>query len=130
MPGPNQHPRRWLPLGLSDAVDGTDAFAGAMAMLGNLVRQPNSRGIFVPRPGMVLSAAIPDYGGGPVTALETVGNVTYGMVRSFSIPAHDRPLVFNNVARTFVPISGLSASNLPTSQPTAVDALSNVFVTD
>jgi hypothetical protein len=120
MPGRNQKPRRWLPSGLTDAVDGSDSFAGAMSSLQNLVRQPNSNGIFVPRPAFVALATIPD-ATGQLTALKTLGNVAYGFAPSASSPGLDKPFMFNAAAGAFITISGMSASNLPTTQPTTGD---------
>ena len=121
MPTRGAHSRRLVPSGLSDAIDGTGAFPGAMAMLGNLIPQPNARGVFVPRPAMVPQASLPDWGGGPVTALESVGNLFYGMVSSRSFPGLDRPFVYNAALNTFAPISGVVGGNLPVSQATVGD---------
>jgi hypothetical protein len=115
MPGKNQKPRRWSPKGLSDAVDGSDAFAGAMSQLQNVIRQPNSTGVFVPRPAMTSVAAIPNYNGGPVTGLKTLGNTAFGFASTQAFAGKDAPFMYDAASGAFVPITGLSSANLPNS---------------
>ena len=50
MPLRNAHPLSWKPKGCSDAIDGSEAFAGAMKTLANLVPSPATMDQWVPRP--------------------------------------------------------------------------------
>jgi hypothetical protein len=70
---------------------------------------------------MIPKGVVADYGGGPFTALASVGNMIYGMVASATFTGKDAPFVYNGVSGTFTAISGLSAGLLPTSQPTTGD---------
>ncbi len=117
MPFRDTHPRRFTPEGLTDAVDGSDAFKGAMSMLVNLIRQANSRGIVVPRPAATLVAMLPDYGGGPVTLIEQTGDLFYGFYASLAFPGKDRPYYYDAVANVFRTIDGMTTANLPDSPP-------------
>src|SRR5215472_16637524 len=76
---------RWAPNGLSDALDGTEDFQGACSLLTNLIPAQNNNGMVIARPAAVRVATLPDYGGGPMTALLTVGNMAYGMYESLSL---------------------------------------------
>ena len=121
MAGQTQRPRRFVPSGLSDAIDGSAAFAGACARLVNLIPQPNARGVFVPRPAMTMLTALPDWGGGPVAKMISIGNVFYGFCQSAQLAGYDRPFRYDPAANQFTAISGISAANLPTTQPTIGD---------
>lgn len=120
MPGQAQRPRRFVPTGLSDATDGSEAFAGACARLANLIPQPNARGVFVPRPAMQVPAQLPDWGGGPVGKMVSIGNIFYGFYASAQFIGYDRPFRYDPLVG-FTTISGMATANLPTTQPTTGD---------
>ena len=92
-----------------------------MAMLANLIPAQNQKDLWVPRPASVRLTPLLDWGGGPVTAMITVGNIAYGMYASSQFAGKDRPFAYNMATGSFLSISGLSASNLPTSQSTTGD---------
>jgi hypothetical protein len=131
------------PNGLSDAIDGTNAFEGAMASLQNLVPSYSTQSVFVPRPAAI---KIVDFGGdilltedgipivteggqeigvgrpdGVISALLVVGSRAYGMIGSTNFPGQDEPFCYDFALSAFIAISGLDASLLPTSQPTTGD---------
>jgi hypothetical protein len=119
MPSPGARPVRIVPSGLSDAVDGTLAFPGAMAQLRNLILEPHARGVAVARPAMVQVTHLPDYGGGPAVTPQplSAGNMFYGMNTSAQYAGFDRPFAYDADTNTFLPISGLTTALLPATQP-------------
>ena len=117
MPSKRQRPRRFQPRGLSDAIDGTGAPAGACAQLSNLIPLPNALGIIVARPAMVSKTAIPNWATA-TTAEKSFGDVTYGMAGSTAFPGQDAPFLYESEEGTFTTITGLAAGLLPISQPT------------
>lgn len=118
----NSVPKRWVPKGCSDATDGTNAFAGAMTNLVNLIPSPNTAGQFVPRPG---APQLTDFTGfstpAGVTALLVIGDIAYGMISSAAFAGKDQPFAYDLVGGTFQTISGQLAANLPTTQATTGD---------
>ena len=131
--------------GYSDAIDGTNAFPGAMTLLQNLIPSPGNRQIFVPRPGVVGLAgggSAPTKwgsfvwgqapwggfdsidGAAQINGLLVVGDIIYGMIASTSgaYSGLDVPFAFNVVTQAFLPISiprGTAA--LPTTPTALVD---------
>lgn len=110
------------PKGLTDAIDGTNAFAGAMTQLANLVPSPTTAGVFVPRPAATL---LTDFTGftSPtnITALLVIGTRIYGMISSALTPGYDQPFCYDISTSLFVSISGITSGNVPASQPTTGD---------
>jgi hypothetical protein len=111
----------WPPAGLSDALDGTADFPGACSLLQNLMPAQNQGGMFIARPAAQEVATLPDYGGGPLTCLATIGNMAYGMYVSLAFAGKDRPFAYNMATGAFLPIAGMTSANLPTSQPQTGD---------
>ena len=118
----NQRPLTVRPKGLSDAVDGSNAFKGAMQFLQNLVPSASTAQVFVPRPAAV---EVTDFTGFTTpaggTALLVIGTRAYGMISSSAFPGRDQPFCYDIVNDVFVTISGQSSANLPTTQPTTGD---------
>lgn len=108
---------RWTPRGVSDSVDGSNSFPGAMSLLQNLIPSPTTAGCWVPRPA---STKLTDFTGldaatkGPVNALLQIGNVAYGMIAETSgaFNGKDVPFSFNVVTKAFntITIPGGAAS--------------------
>lgn len=116
----NGKPVRFTPKGLCDAFDSTDAFAGACAILTNLIFDQANPEVIVSRPGV--GAPVTTFTGftGPtyVSVFIVIGTVAYGMVSSARNPGHDEPFAYDLVANTFTTISGVTSANTPTSPPT------------
>src|SRR6516162_2714947 len=125
----NFRPLPWRAKGLSDSVDGSTAFNGAMASLQNLIPDPTTAELWQCRPAAVSIATFP---GGPfssgfsagfmhstgnVTALKIVGNVAYGMVSLGD--GFDHPFALNLLTNAFITVTGTTGSNLPQSQPSS-----------
>ena len=107
------------PKGLSDAVDGTNAFPGAMQLLTNLVPSPTTAGLFVPRPAALQETDFSSFTSpGAITAMLVIGSRIYGMISSGLTAGYDQPFCYDTVAAAFVAISGVTGSNVPASPPT------------
>jgi len=134
----NSTPLTLIPRGLSDALDATNVFAGAMASLQNLIVDPSTRGLWQCRPaaqalgivaagafssgfssGFLIGAVSPATAPGPITVMKIIGNVAYGMVASSSFVGNDVPFAYNLLTNTFQTITGITSSNTPTSPPSS-----------
>lgn len=122
MPLRNLTPLTFRPKGLSDTQDGTNAFAGAMVSLQNLVPAPGTRNMWIPR---AASDQITDFPGfsspGAISGFKIIGTRVYGMVASSRFPGHDEPFCFDVEAGLFVAVSGVTATNVPTTPLTTGD---------
>lgn len=141
----NGKPVTFRARGLSDARDGTNAFPGAMLVLQNMIPDPGTDGIFVPRPaavGLAGGGANPTLwgsftwgqatwggfdsvdGAGTISALKAVGNIYYGMIAATSgtFAGKDVPFAYNLATLSFLSISiPGGVTSLPTTQPTTGD---------
>ena len=109
----------WRPKGVVDAIDGTNAAPGSMACLANLIPDPSTASVFVPRPGVVsLTGSV--VGSGYVPVFLILGAWLYGMV---TIGAYDVPFAYNlETQQQIYPIDGAKpAQNCPLAQPTVGD---------
>lgn len=120
MPIRNATPVRFTAKGICDAFDATDAFAGACALLTNLVFDQANPEVVVSRPGV--GAPATSFAGftSPtfVSVHAVIGTVAYGMVSTARNPSHDEPFAFDLVGGVFITISGVTAGNTPTSPAT------------
>lgn len=106
------------PSGVSDTLDSTNNFAGAMAALSNLIPDPSTKNLWQCRPA---AAKLTSFGGftspGVISCLEVFGSIAYGMIASNRFPGHDEPFAYNLTNNTFIAISGVTSSNTPATQP-------------
>jgi len=108
----------WRPRGLSDALDGSNAFNGAMRQLVNLIPDPTTRALFVCRPA---SDELTWGSGAPPTtaninSLMVIGEYAYFMAAgSGATAANDIPYAYNLTTGAFTAIAGITAANTPTS---------------
>ncbi len=121
---PLRHGKPWTfrPKGLSDAIDGSSAFAGAMSVLQNLVPNPANADQWIPRPaGTQLSnfSGFTTPAGG--TALLILGTKAWGMIASSRFAGKDEPFCYDLLAGAFIAIGNVTAANTPTTQPTTGD---------
>lgn len=111
----------WTPSGVSDCSDGGNVFKGAMTALQDLVPDPSTKGIYVPRPAAV---QLTDFSGsgisnpGFISALKIVGDTAYGFVSTTSPGGKDVPFIYNIATGTFTSISGITSGNTPDSVAT------------
>jgi len=127
----------WRPRGLSDTLDASNTFAGAMSSLQNLIPDPTTRGLWQCRPASLKIALFPPASGdfnatdfspldfstslvpyGLISALKVIGNFAYGMVASGAFSGHDEAFCYNLSTGAFVTITGMTNTNLPTSPAT------------
>jgi len=127
-------PLPWRAKGLSDSLDGSTAFNGAMASLSNLIPDPTTAELWQCRPAAVQIAELP---GGPwssgfspgfgfgagttgvISALRVIGNTAYGL--SNQADGYDHPFAYDLINNVFLPITGVVSSppgsqNIPTAQ--------------
>lgn len=118
-------PLYFSPTGLSDELDSTDGFPGAMASLQNLIFDPAADNVLQCRPASIelLPPKFPNpiLTFGFVSVFKIVGDVLYGMVASRATPGHDQPFAFNLLTNTVIPVAGFNAANTPVSPPTSGD---------
>lgn len=136
----NAQPVKFSPAGLSDTLDGSNVFAGAMSNLTNLIPDITTKNVWTCRPAAVLTA---DFGAnlgdfsaadfnledfstgfqtlnpGFISVIKVVGTRVYGMIATSLTAGHDQPFIYDLVAQTFVSISGITSSNTPVSPPTS-----------
>lgn len=115
-------PLIWKPRGASDAVDGTNSFPGAMTLLQNLIPDPSTTDVYVPRPAAV---KLQDFTGfaspGQVSCMFILGDIVYGLIGSGLNPGYDQPFAYDLATETELVVSGISSLNVPVSQPTSGD---------
>lgn len=112
------HSVTFRPDTLSDAVDGTNAPAGAMVNLANLVPDPATSGIYVCRPAAAQKTAFAGFNApGFVSAQLVVGDIVYGMIASARNAGKDEPFVYNLATNTFLTVPGITNGNTPASPP-------------
>ena len=141
----NSKPITFRAKGLSDARDGTNAFPGAMSMLQNLIPDPGTEGVMVPRPAAIalvgggptpalwgaFNWGAADWGGfgtvsgaGQINALLGVGNIYYGLIASTSgtYSGYDVPFAYDLLTQAFLPITiPGGAASLPVTPATSGD---------
>lgn len=122
MPQRRSKPLAWRGLGLSDTLDSSSVFKGAMQSLQNLIPHPSSKTLWVCRPAGLskfnfASAFTPPIGN--VSLFKVIGNFAYGMVATNNFPGFDVPFVYNLATNAFVTITGVTSSNVPTSPPSS-----------
>lgn len=118
----NARPLTLRPKGLSDAIDGTNAFKGAMQQLANLVPSASTAQVFVPRSAAV---ELTDFTGfstpAGITALLVIGTRAYGMISSAAFSGKDQPFCYDIPTNSFIAISGETSGTLPATQSTTGD---------
>lgn len=112
----------FVPGGLTDSVDGTEAPQGALTVCSDLVISPTDATMFVPRPAATkvidLSSINPS---GVVSCFIALGNMVYGLISSTTYPGKDQPFAANAATGTLYTVSGAAAANLPATIPQVGD---------
>lgn len=121
MPLRKARPFTLRPGGVSDAVDPTNSPRGVLTQLSNLIPDPSTAGLYVPRPASKLLSLFSNYTAGQVSCFLVVGDFAYGMVASALYPGYDEPFGYDLKKGAFVPILGVTANNIPQSQPAIGD---------
>jgi hypothetical protein len=112
----NTTPLTLAPRGISDALDSTTVFSGAMQTLQNLIPDPSTRNIWQCRPASTeiidMTATL-----GVVSALKVIGDYAFGMAASVANPGFDEPYALNLLSGTLTTITGVTTANIPATQP-------------
>lgn len=116
---------RWLVKGVTEALDGSSAFPGAMLSLSNLIPDPRTPGLWIARPASQSKTTFSGFTSpAAVSVLFVLGNIAYGLIgeTSGTYNGKDVPFALNLLTDTFetIAIPG-GAASLPTSQPTTGD---------
>jgi hypothetical protein len=117
----NARPIVHSPAGLSDTLDDTNVFPGAMSALSNLIPDPSTKNLWQSRPASTLVADFVAGGfssPGFVSVMFIQGTKVFGMVASARNAGHDEPFCFDLVAGTFTTVSGITNGNTPLSPAT------------
>lgn len=110
-------PLRYSPVGLSDSLDATDDFPGAMAGLGNLIPDPSTKNIWQCRPASLLLYSFADFSTPTtISALRVIGTKAYGMIASALNPGYDEPFCYDLRAGSFIAFTGVTGANVPATQ--------------
>lgn len=100
------------PKGTSDALDGTDVAKGLMSSLSNLIPDPTTQDLFIPRPA---ASQITSFAGfntpGFISCLFVLGNTAYGLIASNRNPGHDEPFAYDLINNTFIVVTGTINNN-------------------
>ena len=121
MPITNSKPVRITPRTASDTVDGTNSAPGAMIALTNLVQDPSTMGLFVPRPASVELTDFSTSGlttPGFISCIFVVGTRVYGMIATADFAGKDMPFIYDIAAGAFVTVTSIAVGELPTSPAT------------
>jgi hypothetical protein len=116
-------PIRFCPTGLVDAWDATLLFEGACQSLSNFIFDPSNPELIVCRPGIELIADLATTFISPafISVHIEIGTRIYGMVATGRYPGHDEPFCYDTSTGTFIPITGATNGNTPTSPATTGD---------
>lgn len=118
----NGTPVTLSPAGLSDTLDGSNAFPGAMANLQNLIPDPTTKNLWQCRPA---SIPITSFSGfttpGFISAEIILGTKVFGMIASGRNPGHDEPFAYDLESDTFSTITGITNASTPISPLTTGD---------
>ena len=116
----NAHPVKFSPSGLSDTLDGSNVFPGAMTSLTNLIPDITTKNVWTCRPAAMLATAFAGFTTpGFISVIKVVGTRVYGMIASGRNAGHDEPFIYDMVAAAFVTISGITSGNTPVSPATS-----------
>lgn len=110
------------PSGLSDTLDGSSAFPGAMANLQNLIPDPTTKNLWQCRPASIQITAFAGFTTpGFISAAIVLGTKVFGMIASGLNAGHDEPFAYDLESDTFSTISGITNNNTPISPATTGD---------
>ena len=113
---PKSYPMRFTPKGLVDAYDASDKFPGACRILKDLIFDPANPELVVSRPGVISRYNFSDFSSpGFISVHAQVGGRMYGMVATSLNAGYDQPFCYDLNAQANVPITGMTAGNVPLS---------------
>jgi hypothetical protein len=95
-----------------------------MAALQNLIPDPTTKGLWQCRPAAVSITNLASHGfvnASFISCLVVIGTRVYGMVSTTRNAGHDEPFCYDVPSNTFIPITGVTNANTPTSPNTFGD---------
>lgn len=120
MPQRNSQPLPWTPHGCSDTIDSSRVFEGAMGALTNLIPDPTTPDMWMCRPAAVRLTTFPTFNTPTfISAAKIVGNLLIGLMRTNRFVGFDEPFAWNLLTNANVPVSGVTALNVPAQAPNA-----------
>lgn len=113
----NAKPVQISPMGVSDTLDGSHVFPGAMAALGNLIPDLATPNTWVPRPASMARAGFAGFTApvGNISIHRVVGTLCYGMIATGRNPGHDEPFCYDINNDVMIAITGITNANTPLS---------------
>ncbi len=117
----NTKPTKLVPFGVTDSIDGTNAPPGSMFSLANLIPDPSTTGVYVPRPAAQQYVSFTTPAAGFVSSALVIGDRVYGTIASVLNPGNDEPYCYDLAAQAFIVVRGIKAANTP-AQPPATGA--------
>ena len=108
-------PFAFSPAGVSDTLDGSQVFPGAMSSLSNLIPDYTTPNLWAPRPASILLTNFTGFTAsvaGP-SIFKVVGNMVYGLVPTGRNAGHDEPFAYNLATGLFITITGVTSGNTP-----------------
>lgn len=119
MPIRNAIPRKFSPAGVSDALDGSNVFSGAMAYLQNLIPDPSTKNLWQCRPAAVRLTQFAGFNTpGFISAAKIIGTRVYGLVQTARNLGSEEPFCYDIPSGAFISITGVTAGNVPLNAPT------------
>lgn len=122
---PRGKPYRHVVKGVTDTLDSSDTAqegVGVNTALQNLIPDPTTRFLYVPRPP---SQSLTTFGTfttpGFISVMKVVGSRVYGMIASGRNAGKEEPFCYDLLASAFVTISGVTAANSPTAATSTGD---------
>lgn len=110
-------PYTFKALGLYDALDGEGAPDGACFSLQNLVHDVTTPYLWMGRPAATSLTTFSSFSQpGVISVLLNLGTRVYGMIGTARNNNCDEPFCFETATNTFITISGVTGSNVPTTQ--------------
>lgn len=114
----NATPVKLSPTGLSDALDASNVFPGAMSALSNLIPDTTTKNLWQCRPAAIKKADFVTGGfssPGFISAQIVLGTKVYGMIASARNSGHDEPFAYDLITGAFSTITGITSGNTPVS---------------
>lgn len=116
----NVQPFVLSPTSLSDCLDSSHVFKGAMASLSNLIPDPTTTNLWQPRPAAIMLTDFPGFNTpGFISAYKQIGTRAYGMIATARNPTHDEPFCYDIPSGNFITIAGVTNPNTPVSPVTS-----------
>jgi len=105
---------RWAPKGTVDTLDSTSTGPGGMSSLSNIVPDPTTANLFVPRTAAVQLPGLAAGNLGNIPVFFILGDKVYGMIGNGN--GYDYPFIYDIPTNVFTYPAGITNSNTPLTQ--------------